>query len=62
MAKTSLGSSSTGWRFVVATAAPVSMFVEPGPTEALHAMACNRLSVRAKPTEACTMPCSLRAR
>jgi hypothetical protein len=47
---------------VVATAAPVSMFVEPGPIEALQAMACSRFSVRANATEACTMPCSLRAR
>ena len=47
VAKMSLGSSSTGWRFVVATAAPVSMFVEPGPTDAVQAMVWSRLSVRA---------------
>ena len=29
------------------TAAPVSMFVEPGPTDAVQANACSRLSVRA---------------
>ena len=58
----SLGSSSTGWRFVVATAAPVSMFVEPGPMDAVQAIAWSRLSVRAYPVAACTMPCSLRAR
>ena len=62
MAKTSLGSSRTGWRFVVAAAAPVSMFDDPGPIEAVHAIACRRLLVRANPIDACTMPCSLRAR
>ena len=62
VAKTSLGSSSTGWRLVVATAAPVSMLVDPGPMEAVHARVCSRLRVRANATEACTMPCSLRAR
>jgi hypothetical protein len=56
------GSSSTGMRLVVASAAPVSMFVEPGPIEAVHAIACMRLRMREKPTAACTMPCSLRAR
>ena len=58
----SLASSSTGIRLVVASAAPVSMFVDPGPIEAVHARVCSRLRVRAYATEACTMPCSLRAR
>jgi hypothetical protein len=43
----SLGSSNTGIRFVVARAAPVSMFDEPGPIEAVHAKACNRSRMRA---------------
>ena len=58
----SLGSSSTGMRLVVASAAPVSMLVEPGPIEAVQASAWVRLRIREKPTAACTMPCSLRAR
>ena len=37
VAKTSPGSSSTGRRLMVASAAPVTMFVEPGPTDAVHA-------------------------
>jgi hypothetical protein len=43
----SLGSSSTGIRLTVASAAPVSMLLEPGPIDALHAIACSRLRVRA---------------
>jgi hypothetical protein len=62
VANTSLGSSSTGMRLVVASAAPVSMLVEPGPIDAVHAMTCSRLRMRENPTAACTMPCSLRAR
>ena len=37
VAKMSPGSSSTGRRLMVASAAPVTMFVEPGPTEAVQA-------------------------
>ena len=62
VAKMSDGSSSTGIRLMVASAAPVTMLVEPGPIEAVHAKACSRFRIRAKPTEACTMACSLRAR
>ena len=58
----SLGSSSTGMRLMVASAAPVSMLVEPGPIEAVQASAWAAVALRAKPTAACTMPCSLRAR
>ena len=43
VAKMSLASSSTGSRLVVASAAPVSMFAEPGPIDAVHASACSRL-------------------
>ena len=43
----SLASNSTGIRFVVASAAPVSMFVEPGPIDAVQAKACSRLRIRA---------------
>ena len=42
LAKVSLGSSSTGRRFVVAVAAPVSMLVEPGPMDAVHASVARR--------------------
>ena len=41
------GSSSTGSRLIVASAAPVSMFVEPGPTEAVHTQVCSRSFWRA---------------
>ena len=58
----SLASSSTGNRLVVASAAPVNMFAEPGPIDAVQASACSRLRVLAYPTDACTMPCSLRAK
>jgi hypothetical protein len=47
VANTSDGSSSTGIRLVVASAAPVTMFVEPGPIDAVHAMAWRRLRIRA---------------
>jgi len=47
VAKTSPGSSSTGIRFTVASAAPVTMLVEPGPTEAVHANAASRSRWRA---------------
>ena len=36
------GSSSTGSRLIVASAAPVSMFVEPGPTDAVQAQVWSR--------------------
>ncbi len=58
----SLGSSSTGIRLIVASAAPVTMLVEPGPIEAVQASAWSRLRIRANPIAACTMACSLRAR
>ncbi len=47
---------------MVARAAPVTMFVAPGPTDEVHAQADSRFRIRAKPTAACTMACSLRAR
>ena len=43
----SLGSSSTGSRLIVANAAPVSMLLAPGPTDAVTAKACNRSCCRA---------------
>ena len=46
---------------MVASAAPVTMFVEPGPTDAVHAQVCSRSFWRAKATEVCTIACSLRA-
>ena len=36
-AKTSPGRSSTGRRLIVAVAAPVTMFVAPGPTDVVQA-------------------------
>ena len=47
---------------MVASAAPVTMFVEPGPIDAVQASACSRFRIRANPTAACTIACSLRAR
>ena len=61
VAKMSPGSSSTGSRLMVARAAPVTMLVAPGPTDAVHASVESRLRIRANPAAACTMPCSLRA-
>ena len=46
----------------MASAAPVSMFVEPGPTEAVHTQVWSRSCCRAYATEVCTIACSLRAR
>jgi hypothetical protein len=43
VAKVSPGSSSTGRRLIVASAAPVTMFVAPGPTELVHAKVPSRL-------------------
>ena len=42
VAKTSPGSSSTGSRLMVARAAPVTMLVAPGPTDAVQAKAASR--------------------
>ena len=42
VAKVPDGRSSTGSRLIVARAAPVSMFVEPGPTEAVQTHVCSR--------------------
>ena len=47
VANVSAGSSRTGSRLIVASAAPVTMFVAPGPTLVLHASACRRLRWRA---------------
>ncbi len=58
--KMSEGSSSTGRRLVVASAAPVTMFVAPGPIEDVTAQVCNRFLCLAKAAAACTPPCSLR--
>ena len=44
-AKMSPGISSTGSRFTVAPAAPVTMFVAPGPMEDTHAKVCMRFFV-----------------
>jgi hypothetical protein len=62
VANVSDASSSTGSRLIVARAAPVTMFVEPGPTDAVHAQVSSRSFCRAKATDVCTIACSLRAR
>ena len=46
-AKTSPGSSRTGSRFIVARAAPVTMFVAPGPMEEVQAKVWRRFLWRA---------------
>ena len=47
VANVSPGSSSTGSRLIVASAAPVTMFVAPGPTDDVQANAPSRLRWRA---------------
>jgi len=47
VAKVSPGSSSTGIRLIVASAAPVTMLVAPGPIDEVHAKACSRSFIRA---------------
>jgi hypothetical protein len=49
LANVSAGRSRTGSRFTVAVAAPVSMFVAPGPIEAVHASVCSRRAAFAYP-------------
>ncbi len=61
VAKTSPGSSSTGSRLMVASAAPVTMLVAPGPIDAVQAIVDSRFRILANALDACTMPCSLRA-
>ena len=46
---------------MVASAAPVTMFVAPGPTDEVHAQADSRLRIRAYATAVCTMACSFLA-
>ncbi len=47
VAKTSPGSSRTGSRLMVASAAPVTMLVAPGPMEDVQARVDSRLVIRA---------------
>jgi hypothetical protein len=47
VANWSEGKSRTGMRLVVASAAPVTMLVAPGPIEVVTAMVCSRLRCRA---------------
>ena len=54
------GSSSTGSRLIVASAAPVTMLVAPGPIEEVHASVARRRVAFAKPAAVCTIDCSLR--
>ncbi len=60
VANVSDGSSSTGSRLMVASAAPVSMFVDPGPMLAVTAHACRRSFCLAYAAAVCTIACSLR--
>ena len=46
---------------MVASAAPVTMFVAPGPIEEVQAKTDSRLRARAKAAAACTMACSFLA-
>ena len=57
-AKISPGNKSTGSRLIVARAAPVTMFVAPGPMEVVHASVLKRLLVLANAAAVCTMACS----
>ena len=59
-AKMSPGSRSTGSRLIVAVAAPVTMFVAPGPIEVVQASVLNRLLCLAYAAAVCTIACSLR--
>jgi hypothetical protein len=52
VAKVSEGSSSTGSRLTVASAAPVTMLVAPGPIDEVQASVDSRLRIRAKPAAA----------
>jgi hypothetical protein len=61
VANTSPGSSSTGSRLMVASAAPVTMFVAPGPIEEVQAKAESLPRARANAAAACTMACSFLA-
>jgi hypothetical protein len=47
---------------MVAAAAPVTMFVAPGPMDDVHAQARSRRDALAKAAAVCTCPCSLRVR
>ncbi len=47
VANTSPGSRSTGSRLIVASAAPVTMLVAPGPMLDVHASVCSRFFWRA---------------
>jgi hypothetical protein len=58
LAKTSPGSSSTGSRLMVAVAAPVTMFVAPGPMELVQAKVPSPRRALAKATAVCTIACS----
>jgi hypothetical protein len=46
---------------IVASAAPVTMLVAPGPIEVVQAKAPSLLRWRAYPDATCTIACSLRA-
>ena len=59
--KMSPGRRRTGTRLTVATAAPVTMFVAPGPIELVQASARSRRLRFAYATAVWTIPCSLRA-
>ena len=60
-ANTSPGRRSTGSRLIVASAAPVTMFVAPGPIEDVHANVARRSRIRAYALAMWTIACSLRA-
>ena len=57
-AKISPGSSRTGMRLMVAVAAPVIMFVAPGPIEDVQTNVCLRFFAFANAVAMCTAACS----
>ena len=46
---------------MVASAAPVTMLLAPGPIDEVQAKVASRLRIRAYAADACTIACSLRA-
>ncbi len=58
VAKMSPGSSSTGSRLIVASAAPVTMLVAPGPIEEVQARVERRSLALATPIAVWTIACS----
>ena len=56
------GNNSTGSRLMVAAAAPVTMFVAPGPMDDVQAIVARRRLALANPAAVWTIACSLQGR